>query len=130
MVLGAFGFQAIGALVGTAVGFVILFENPDVTAWRWMYASTLVLAVPVLIGRFFIVQSPLWLMFRGRVEEAQAATARLLRRDPPYPKEVVLQHLEARTRHHGDKAPWSGLFHGTNLHRTILASVPWFLQDL
>ncbi len=30
MVLGAFGFQAIGALVGTAVGFVILFENPDV----------------------------------------------------------------------------------------------------
>ena len=42
MVLGAFGFQAIGALVGTAVGFVILFENPNVAAWRWMYASTLV----------------------------------------------------------------------------------------
>jgi len=40
MVLGAFGFQAIGALVGTAVGFVILFENPDVAAWRWMYATT------------------------------------------------------------------------------------------
>ena len=59
MVLGAFGFQAVGALVGTAVGFVILFENPDITAWRWMYASTLVLAVPVIIGRFFIVQSPL-----------------------------------------------------------------------
>src|SRR6266436_5345949 len=95
-----------------------------------MYASTILLAVPVLIGRFFIVQSPLWLMFRGRVEEAQAATERLLRRDPPYPKEVVLQHPEARDSHHADKAPWSGLFHGTNLHRTILASVPWFLQDL
>jgi len=109
---------------------LILFENPDVGAWRWMYASTILLAVPVLIGRFFIVQSPLWLMFRGRVEEAQAATERLLRRDPPYPKEVVLQHPEARDSHHADKAPWSGLFHGTNLHRTILASVPWFLQDL
>ena len=95
-----------------------------------MYASTILLAVPVLIGRFFIVQSPLWLMFRGRVEEAQAATERLLRRDPPYPKEVVLRHPEARDNHHADKAPWSGLFHGTNLHRTILASVPWFLQDL
>jgi len=43
MVLGAFGFQAIGALVGTAVGFVILFENPDVAAWRWMYASVSIL---------------------------------------------------------------------------------------
>jgi MFS transporter, putative metabolite transport protein len=79
---------------------------------------------------FFIVQSPLWLMFRGRVEEAQAATERLLRRDPPYPKEVLLQHPEAGRGHHADKTPWSALFHGTNLHRTTLASVPWFLQDL
>jgi hypothetical protein len=100
MVLGAFGFQAIGALVGTAVGFVILFENPDVAAWRWMYASTLVLAVPVIIGRFFIVQSPLWLMFRGRVEEAEAATERLLLRDPLYPKEVILHRAQARDKHH------------------------------
>jgi len=38
-----------------------------------MYASTLLLAVPVIIGRFFIVQSPLWLMFRGRVKEAETA---------------------------------------------------------
>jgi len=69
-------------------------------------------------------------MFRGRVEEAQAATERLLRRDPPYPKEVILQHPEAGRSHRADKAPWSRLFHGTNLRRTILASVPWFLQDL
>src|SRR5262245_30914975 len=128
MVLAAFGFQAVGGLVGTAVGFLILFENPDLGAWRWMYASTLVLALPVLIGRFFIVQSPLWLMFRGRVEEAQAATERLLRRDPPYPKEVILQHPEAGRSHRADKAPWSRLFHGTNLRRTILASVPGFCR--
>src|SRR5215468_7874738 len=133
MVLGAFGFQAVGALVGTAVGFVILFENPDITAWRWMYASTLVLAVPVIIGRFFIVQSPLWLMFHGRVEEAEAATERLLLRDPPYPREVVLHRAQSRDKrreHQRRKAPWSALFQGTNLGRTILASVPWFLQDL
>jgi MFS family permease len=90
MVLAAFGFQAMGGLVGTAVGFLILFENPELEAWRWMYGSTIVLAVPVTIGRFFIVQSPLWLMYRGRIEEAEIATERLLRRDPPYPKEVIL----------------------------------------
>jgi MFS transporter, putative metabolite transport protein len=131
MVLAAFGFQAVGGLVGTAVGFVILFENPEVSAWRWMYASTIVLAVPVVIGRFFIVQSPLWLMLCGRVAEAEAATERLLLRDPPYPKEVVLHSPRARDRHyHPKKAPWFALFQGANLHRTILASVPWFLQDL
>jgi MFS transporter, putative metabolite transport protein len=133
MVLGAFGFQAVGGLVGTAVGFLILFENPDIGAWRWMYASTIVLAVPVAIGRFFIVQSPLWLMFRGRVEEAEAATQRLLLRHPLYPKQVVLRRAQSRDKspeHHQEKAPWSALFQGTNLHRTILASVPWFLQDL
>ena len=91
MVLAAFGFQAVGGLAGTAIGFLILYENPDVGAWRWMYASTILLAVPVIIGRFFVVQSPLWLAYRGRVEEAEVATARLLRRDPPYPKEVVLR---------------------------------------
>ena len=98
-----------------------------------MYASTILLAVPVIIGRFFVVQSPLWLAYRGRVEEAEVATARLLRRDPPYPKEVVLRapvgaaiaHAQAQ-----EHAPWSALFAGVHLRRTILASVPWFLQDL
>jgi MFS family permease len=133
MVLGAFGFQAVGGLAGTAVGFLILFENPQIEAWRWMYASTLLLAVPVTVGRFFIVQSPLWLVFRGRVEEAEAATLRLLQRDPRYPKEVVLRAAEGRDtvgEPGRSKTPWSALFTGANFGRTILASVPWFLQDL
>jgi putative MFS transporter len=133
MVLGAFGFQAVGGLVGTGIGFLILFENPDIGAWRWMYASTILLAVPVTIGRFFVVQSPLWLVFRGRVEEAEAATQRLLLRDPPYPKEVILYRPQSCDKSHAryqEKAHWSALFKGTNLSRTILASVPWFLQDL
>ena len=131
MVLGAFGFQAVGGLAGTAVGFLILFENPDISAWRWMYASTLILAVPVIIGRFFVVQSPPWLVFRGRIEEAQAATGRLLRREPRYPKEIVLRCPQAHAHSHArPKGSWLELFKGANLSRTILASVPWFLQDL
>lgn len=132
MVLSAFGFQALGGLAGTIVGFVILSENPDLGAWRWMYASTLLLVVPVTIGRFFVVQSPLWLVHQGRVDEAEAATERLLLRDPPYPKEVILERDPpgAGPRHPRKSASWSALFTGVNLRRTILASVPWFLQDL
>jgi len=131
MVLGAFGFQAIGGLAGTAIGFLILFENPDLTAWRWMYASTVLLAVPVIIGRFFVVQSPSWLVFRGRIAEAEVETRRLLQRDPPYPKQVTLQQPhDHRKAHTPGKTYWSALFTGKNRERTILASVPWFLQDL
>jgi MFS transporter, putative metabolite transport protein len=133
LVLSAFGFQAVGGLAGTGLGFLILVENPDVGAWRWMYASTLLLAVPVIIGRFFIVQSPNWLACRGRIKEAQAETARLLRRSPRYPKEVILHSPHIREAS-GDCPPitteWSALFKRQNLDRTILASVPWFLQDL
>jgi MFS transporter, putative metabolite transport protein len=132
-VLSAFGFQAVGGLAGTLVGFLVLYENPDLSAWRWMYASTLLLAVPVTIGRFFVIQSPLWLVSRGRIAEAEAATARLLLRDPLYPKTVVLRRDERRARRHlHSRSPgrWVALFRGLNLRRTILASVPWFLQDL
>jgi MFS family permease len=132
-VLSAFGFQAVGGLAGTLVGFVVLHENPDLSAWRWMYASTLLLAVPVTIGRFFVIQSPLWLVSRGRIAEAEAATARLLLRDPLYPKTVVLRRDERRAGGHSHSwsvARWAALFRGLNFRRTILASVPWFLQDL
>jgi hypothetical protein len=88
-----------------------------------------VLAVPVIIGRFFVVQSPPWLLVRGRIAEAEAATERLLRREPQYPKEVVL-HRPPSVAVSYPKARWSALFEGRNLRATILASVPWFLQDL
>jgi MFS family permease len=129
MVLAAFGFQAVGGLAGTAIGFLVLFENPDLGAWRWMYASTLLLAVPVIVGRFFVVQSPNWLACRGRIKEAEEETERLLLRQPRYPKEVILHCPQ----YHGlrpERDSWSALFKGTTLNRTILASVPWFLQDL
>src|SRR5262249_47561740 len=129
MVLGAFGFQAVGGLAGTALGLLILYGNPDVGAWRWMYASTLVLAVPVIIGRFFVVQSPPWLVLRGRIKEAEAAIERLLRREPQYPKAVVLHRPEDPGTSH-PQARWSALFQPVERGRTILASVPWFLQDL
>jgi MFS transporter, putative metabolite transport protein len=131
MVLAAFGFQAVGGLAGTAIGFLILYENPEVGAWRWMYASTIILVVPVIIGRFFVVQSPPWLVFRGRIEEAAAATQRLLAREPCYPKQVILHCPQELGRERQQKAAhWTALFRGRNLSRAILASVPWFLQDL
>src|SRR5262245_1572873 len=75
LVLSAFAFQAIGALVGTVVGFVILTNFPEVRAWRWMYATAIVPAVLVMMGRLTISDSGLWLMSQGRKVEAEAEVA-------------------------------------------------------
>src|SRR5271165_3895231 len=90
LVLGAFGFQALGALIGTVVGYLVLKNIPEVGAWRWMYATAIIPAVIVIIGRFSITESGHWLLVRGRKNEAQEQVARLLAREPSYPKEVQL----------------------------------------
>jgi MFS transporter, putative metabolite transport protein len=129
LVLSAFAFQAVGALFGTAVGFAILFNNPEVSDWRWMYASAIIPAILVIVARFFVTESPHWLLSQGRKKQAEEATNRLLRRFPQYPKNVSLAHV-ADTRGARETGGYRALFNKTNRRATIFASVPWFLQDL
>lgn len=135
LVLSAFGFQAVGAIAGMSVGIAILSFDSSAYAWRWMYAIVIIPAVAVLIGRFFIPESPHWLMEEKRQDEAEAALSRLLKRTPAYPPTI---HLKARKESEtGTVASkggfWDGyrlLFSAENRRATLLASVPWFLQDL
>jgi putative MFS transporter len=90
LVLGAFAFQAVGALAGTAVGFFVLSVLPELSAWRWMFASAIIPAVLVTLGRFYIVESANWLSARGDVDKAEREAKRLLVRKPQYPSEIKL----------------------------------------
>ncbi len=132
LVLSAFGFQALGALVGTGVGFIILKTNVSASDWRLMYASAIIPALLVLLGRFFITQSAHWLVEQGRVDEAEREVQRLLSRTPIYPKQVLLNRDQQDPSHDKKKEEPSFLKLFKKKHRraTILASVPWFLQDL
>ena len=131
LVLAAFAFQAIGALVGTALGFVILTLDPSLDAWRWMYGIVIVPAAFVVIARLFVSDSGQWLMSRGRRAEAEHELRRLLKREPQYPKQVRLAGSDDPAhRSHHRHGRWSELFNAKNRRATILASVPWFLQDL
>ena len=134
LVLSAFGFQAVGALVGTGVGYLILFENPDIGAWRWMYATGVIPAILVVFARFFIPDSGHWLVSRGRIDEAERETERLLVRNPSYPQRVKLKVLSPDGCSAVDEPATDGgfrlLFSRRHIRATIFASVPWFLQDL
>ena len=131
LVLSAFAFQAVGVLVGTALGYMILRTHESISDWRLMYSAAIVPTILVLIGRFFVTQSPQWLMSRGRVAEAEKETLRLLRRDPKYPSKIFLKEVpddEPEQERH--KSKFKKLFKKKNRRATVLASVPWFLQDL
>lgn len=131
LVLSAFAFQAVGALVGTAIGFAILRTSGQISDWRWMFGTAIVPTILVVIGRFFVTQSPQWLMSRGRVKEAENATLRLLKRDPTYPKTIMLREVaDDEPAHERHKSKFKKLFNKKHRRATILASVPWFLQDL
>ena len=128
LVLGAFAFQAVGALAGTGVGCLVLVLRPELDAWRWMYATALLPAILVTVGRFFITESPNWLSVRGAHEKAELAVTKLLVRTPQYPVNISLPRAVTNAGH--GKQSFMDLFNSTNLRATIFASVPWFLQDL
>ncbi|HEY4794420.1 MAG TPA: MFS transporter [Mycobacterium sp.] len=132
LVLSAFAFQAIGAFFGTALGFGILYANPNLGAWRMMYAAAIVPAILVVVGRLYVTESPHWLVAKGRTADGEKATTQLLKRTPQYPKSVSLGHLadEAKAKAAEGHGSYLSLFKKKNRRATILASVPWFLQDL
>jgi putative MFS transporter len=129
LVLGAFAFQAVGALVGTSVGYAVLVNMPTLDAWRWMYATAVIPALLVTIGRFYVTESANWLHSRGSYDRATVAAGRLLKRTPRYPEKIVLSQQAAAGESHGGGS-FMDLFKKRYRRATILASVPWFLQDL
>jgi MFS family permease len=129
LVLGAFAFQAIGAMSGIAIGAVVLVLDPDIDAWRWMYATALLPALLITVGRFFITESANWLIVRGQHEKAEQAVTRLLARKPTYPRQVALQR-HVRDEASASKQTFFALFNAQNLRATIFSSAPWLFQDL
>ncbi|MBC2601691.1 MFS transporter [Puniceicoccus vermicola] len=130
LVLGAFAFQAVGALFGTVLGFFILKVYPEPDAWRWMYGSVLPLGVVIVFLRFFIPESAHWLVSQHRHDDACRALGKLLQRNPSYPTEIILKMPKKPHKHKKKKATYADLFSRKNRRATILAAIPWFLQDL
>src|SRR6202034_1248172 len=89
-------------------------------------------AILVVVGRLYVTESPHWLVAKGRTVEGEKATTQLLKRTPQYPKSVSLGHLadEAKAKAAEGHGSYLSLFKKKNRRATILASVPWFLQDL
>lgn len=130
LVLSAFTFQSVGAFFGTLLGWLVLYNVPSVDAWRWMYAVAIIPAIIVVIARFFIVQSPHFLVSQGKIKEAQRELSRLLKRVPKYPKVIRIKKKDDKAISEIERQGSYGQLFTKYRRETIFASVPWFLQDL
>lgn len=133
MVIGAFTFQAVGALFGAVVGIVVIWSftqasvNLDLVvnyAWRVMFGVGLVFAIGVAVLRFqFLLESPSYYIAKGKYEEASEAASILLAKPIVITSETDPASLEPQLE-------YSALFSSKYVGQTLLASIPWFLQDI
>ncbi|SPO29133.1 probable quinate permease [Ustilago trichophora] len=128
----AVGIYEIGWQIGGLVGFfinygVIQTVAPSVTQWRIPFAVQLIPGGMFMIGCFFLVESPRWLLSRGRVEEARQKLSyiRHLPVDDPYFVEEFNQMkfaIEENTRIAGGDsyfAPFKYVFKRKDLVRRL-----------
>jgi MFS family permease len=134
LVIGAFTFQAVGAMLGALTGVLVLhlfralYPDPEPLAvqyaWRWMLGVGVALALLVAAVRLAVqLESPRYHISRGEYAEASAAASQLL-------GEPITITAEGEPPPETEPVALATLF--TPLHRrsTLLASLPWFLQDI
>ncbi|MBE9079951.1 MFS transporter [Romeria aff. gracilis LEGE 07310] len=134
MVIGAFSFQAVGALFGALLGIVTIglcrALAPDSVewathyAWRAMLAVGLVLAVLIgLLRLAFLLESPCYYLAKENYKAASESASQLLE------QKIELSPATEPTAS-ASRLGYGDLFSRQYLRRTALAALPWFLQDI
>ncbi|MCG3865304.1 MULTISPECIES: MFS transporter [unclassified Photobacterium] len=130
LVLGAFAFQSVGVLLGILTGIIVLTYVDNINAWRLMYILALIPSLAITVARFFIPESAHWLLSKKRGKEAEKSLKRLLNRDPQSDMTLMVVPCTEGEDAHSWLGGYKKLFKQKYRAKTILASAPWFIQDL
>ncbi len=134
MVIGAFSFQSVGALLGALVGWATIWGFQQIApemaiayAWRWMLGVGVILSFIVGgLRLLFLLESPSYHLAKGEYEEASKAASELLETTVHFEPTATQTGAEPA----GEKLGYADLFSSTYRRRTALAAIPWFLQDI
>ena len=63
--------------LGIVVSYLADYGLADKEAWRWMFGLAAIPALILLIGMFFVPESPRWLMGRSQEDQARAVLQRI-----------------------------------------------------
>lgn len=119
MLVGGFGFQALGMLAGALLGIIVLKCYPDLNAWRIVLGFAVFPAIIILWFRMSLPESPRWLINQGRHEEAAEVASKMTG------KKINIDAIKVAS-----KSRFIDLFSRRYIGRTILTSVSWFLMDV
>jgi putative MFS transporter len=117
------GFWAIGTLIVALAAWAASVAGVQ-DAWRYIFAVT---AIPALLGlglRFFVPESPLYLLRSGRLEEAKTTVNRVLTTNG---KPALGFEEELVSAPQGVS---EGLFSGGLRRRSLLILAIWFLVSV
>lgn len=123
LILGAFGFQAIGAFFGVLIAYCVLLLYPKPDAWRIFYSVLLIPVIVITLSRLYIPESSMWLSQQNKLKEAKHNLKHLLKRQ----RFLYIRCNPIKKKGHDRLA---AIFKQKSRRATILTSVPWFLQDL
>jgi MFS transporter, SP family, arabinose:H+ symporter len=113
----------IGIVCAYAVNYLLIEHQ----AWRAMFASSAIPALILVIGIFFLPESPRWLASVGRKVEAADALRRLRSGQPI---EQELHHIETTLSHEPKQGDWRVLFRKPLLPVLLLGMILLCLQQL
>jgi putative MFS transporter len=121
--VGLEGFWAIGTLIVAMTAWAASVAGVQ-DAWRYIFAVT---ALPALFGvvlRFFVPESPLYLLRSGRTEEAKTAINRVLTANGKLALSADDELISPPS------AVSEGLFSGALRRRSLLILAIWFLVSV
>ena len=118
-------FLATGVLRG-------LLGRADDWAWRIPYAIQWVFPPFIIVGILFAPESPVWLIKKGRVDEARKALRNLTGKsvsDTEVEQTVAMYvHTNALEKNLQEGTSYWDCFRGPNLRRTEIACMVWVAQ--
>ncbi|KAL1856418.1 hypothetical protein VTK73DRAFT_8293 [Phialemonium thermophilum] len=123
-------FLNAGNIVATGVNKAFSKSTTNV-GWQTVTGIQFLFPILIVAFTFFIPDSPRWLLSKDRDDEALAALCRLRSKE-----DVEAGHCQAELgaikealQEQVHKAPWTDLFRGANLRRTLLVVVYYFFQQ-
>jgi MFS transporter, SP family, general alpha glucoside:H+ symporter len=109
-----------------------LFHREDDWAWRIPYAIQWAWPVPIIIGAFLAPESPVWLVKKGRIDDARQSLRRLTSKKVTHEmienKLTMINHTDELEKSMGEDASYLDCLKGTNLRRIEIACVLWISQ--
>lgn len=124
-------YYPLALVTGIFLAYLVNAVVLEDVSWRMLFLLNLFPALLLLIGNFFLPESPRWLYFKGRKKEAHFVLKKLWPH-PHHSKKLdeELALMQSMAEHQNDKGVWKVLFSKKGLTCLVLGVGLFLLQQI